>query len=124
MTLAHEGGVPQMIDRTFFTELPWDARDPRAILVKIAWHQLTGGARETHSLKPWSRRLARKGLVDRIRLDDGGIRLTVTPAGRDYLLVSMLEKTLGRPLTGNAVQWIEAPYVKRLLTAADEPDDG
>lgn len=106
-----------MIDGNLFKHLPWKPRDTRAILVKIAWFQFTGGARETPSLKPWSRRLARKGLVDRVRLADGAITVSLTPAGRDFLLASMLETTVGRRLTGGAVQWTEARYAKRLLIA-------
>lgn len=111
-----------MIDGRLFRDLPWEARDPRAILFKIAWRHLSGGARETPALEPWSRKLARKGLVDRIRLEDGTIAVSLTPAGRDFLLASMLEATTGRRLTGSAVQWTETQYVKRLLAAADGED--
>lgn len=112
-----------MVDRKLFKDVPWEPRDPRAILFKIAWRHLSGGARETPALEPWSRKLARKGLVDRIRLEDGAIAVSLTPAGRDLLLASMLEATTGRRLTGGAVQWTEARYVKRLLAAADAGED-
>lgn len=111
-----------MIDRKLFKNLPWEARDPRAILFKIAWRQLTGGARETFALEPWSRKLARKGHVDRIRLDDGGVALSLTPAGRDFLLASMLETTTGRSLTGSALRWTEARHVKHRHSAPARED--
>ncbi len=123
MIPATERTFPQVIDRNFTRPLPWEPRDPRAILVKIAWFQLTGRACETVSLKPWSRKLVRKGLIARARLETGQVEITLTAAGRDYLLVSMLETTLGRPLIGASIQWAEAQYFKRLLTAADDDDE-
>jgi len=114
---------PSMSDQNLFRGLPWEPRDPRTILVKIAWFELTSGARETPMLKPLSRKLAREGLLARRPLSGGRIALSLTPAGRDFLIGSLLENAVGRPLTGSVVRWTEARYVQRLLAAADVHED-
>lgn len=112
-----------MTDKTLFKSLPWGSRDARAILVKIAWHEMTGGgACETPALKPWTEELAQNGLVDRTRLDNGRVRISLTPAGRDFLFRPLLEAAVGRPLTGYAVQWTESQRFKRLVESTERRD--
>lgn len=111
-----------------FERLPWQPGDPKTVLVKIAWFERAGGARETPMLKPFSRKLERKGFIARVRTEHGRIALSLTPAGHDLLVRVLLETVVGhRPadfLAGPVVRWTEARYIRRLLAAADEPDDG
>ncbi len=109
-----------------FKHLPWHPGDSRTVLVKVAWFERAGGARETPMLKPFSRRLERKGFIARVHTDNGRIALTLTPAGRDVVMAVLLETVVGhRPmdfLVGSVVRWTEARYIRRLLAAADEED--
>ncbi len=110
-----------------FMSLPWHPGDPKTVLVKVAWFERAGGARETPMLKPFSRKLVRKGFISRIRTEHGRIALSLTPAGHDLLIRVLLETVVGhRPadfLAGPVVPWTEARYIRRLLAAADEGEE-
>lgn len=107
-----------------FKQLPWQPGDPKTVLVKIAWLERAGGARETAMLKRISRQLARQGLIDRTRLENRRIGLRLTPQGKNFIFDVLLETIVGRRpedfLTGPSIKWAEARYVRRLLAAADD----